>query len=164
MEQGTLVRFALIAVLLVVLASLFVWAGTIEPDPADNNYPGNDEVVPNPDQYVGQQVSVGGTVVRTEPLTVEVSEQGERVTFVVEDVNPDVSSGDQLSVFGTLQSDYSVTVINVVHRDPWEAYYMYVVSLFAGLWVLGRLVNGWTVDTTDWTIVPRTDPLITLRK
>lgn len=164
MDHGDLVRFALIAVLLVVLAGLFVWAGTIEPDPADNNFPGNDEVFADPDEYVGQQVSVGGTVVNTNPLTVETTVEGERVTFIVENANLDVSTGDQLSAFGTLQSDHTVTATNVVHREPWEAHYMYAVSFLAGLWVLARLLNRWTVDTDHWTVIPRTEPYITLRK
>ena len=155
-------RLVTITILFAILAGLFVWAGTIEPDPANNNYPENEDVFTDPDEYVGQQVSVGGTVVNTDPLTVETSVQGERVTFVVENADPNVSTRDQLSVFGTWQSDHSVTATNVVHREPWEFSYMYVVSFLAGLWVLARLVNRWTLDSTDWAIVPRTEPLITL--
>jgi len=157
-------RLVTIAILLAILAGLFVWAGTIEPDPADNNFPGNDEVFTDPDEYVGQQVSVGGTVLDTDPLTIETTVEGEQITFVVENANPDVSTGDQLSAFGTLQSTDTVTAKEVVHREPWEAHYMYAVSFLAGLWVLARLLNRWTVDTDHWTVIPRTEPYITLRK
>ena len=163
MADRVSLRFALIAVLLVVLAGLFVWAGTIEPDPADNNFPENEDVLDNPDQYLGQQVSIGGTVINTDPLTIETAFEGETVTFTIENANPEVSNGDQLTAFGTLEPDNRITAENVVHREPWEAYYMYIVSLLAGLWVLGRLVNTWTVDTDQWTVVPRTEPLFTLR-
>ena len=134
--------------------------------PENNNtlYPGNEEVFTNPDQYFGQQVSVGGTVLDTDPLTVETTIQGEQITFVVENANLDVSTGDRLSVFGTLGSADTVTAEEVVHREPWEAYYMYLVSFLAGLWVLARLLNRWTVDTDTWTVIPRTEPYTTFRK
>ena len=77
-----------------------------------------------------------------DPLTIEDEPvPGETITFVIEDADPDVAVGDQLSVFGTLQEDNHIHATNVVHRAPWEAYYMYVVSFLAGLWVLARLIN-----------------------
>ena len=160
MNADGLRRFALIAVLLVVLAGLFVWAGTIEPDPDNNNFPGETEVLDDPDQYVGQQVSISGTVVETDPLTIEISDRNQRTTVIIENANPDVSPGDHLSVFGTLQSENTVSAENTVRRASWEAYYMYVVSFLAGLWVLARLLNRWTVDPDTWSVVPRTEPYI----
>ena len=154
-------RFLFIAVLLVVLAGMFVYAGTMEPDPGDNNYPSTSDVHENPDKYLNEKVSISGTVVDTDPLTIETTHKDETKTFVIQNANSDVSTGDQLTAFGTLQETDHIHATNVVHRGPWEAYYMYVVSFLAGLWVLGRLVNGWTIDTTKMTVVPRTDPLFT---
>lgn len=158
MRSSAQSRLLAIGILLVILAGLFVWAGTIEPDPADNNYPGVSDIHETPDEYVGDRISVDGTVVDMDPLTIETTVAGDRITFVIENADPDVAAGDHLVVFGTLQPNNHVTAIDTVHREPWEAYYMYVVSFLAGLWVLARLVDGWTLDTDDWTIVPRTDP------
>lgn len=57
---------------LVCLVGLFVWAGTVSPDPALNEYPGNDGVATDPDSYAGHHVSLGATVVATDPVIVEV--------------------------------------------------------------------------------------------
>lgn len=162
-------RVGTIAVLLVVLAVLFVWAGTIEADPADGNYPGSTALVEDIDAYVGAQVSVSGTVVDTEPLTIEDEPAPEeRITLVVENADIDVSIGDTAWIHGTLQrtatdntnTNYAVDAIQTVDREPWEEQYMYVVSFLGGLLVLGRLVNGWAIDRTTWNIVPRTTTLL----
>jgi len=156
-------RFLTIAILLALLAVLFVWAGTIDPDPADNNYPDTEDIHETSDRYVGEPVSVGGTVVDTDPLTIENDPiKGEPIRFVIENADPDVTVGDTLSVFGTLQPNNHVDATTTVSRKPWEAQYMYVVSFLGGLWVLARLCNHWTVDTTTWSIVPRTNPLVTI--
>lgn len=154
-------RFLTIAILLVLLAGLFVWAGMIEPNPTHNNYPGATDIHENPDQYINEKVRVGGTVTSIDPLTIKGEPvPGETVSFVIEDATTDVSAGAHLTIFGTLQQDNHVTAINTYHRQPWELYYMYIVSFLAGLWVLARLLNRWRVDTTIWGIVPRTSPLL----
>jgi hypothetical protein len=155
-------RFLTIAILLAVLAVLFVWAGTIGPDSTDNNYPGTEDIHENPGQYVGERVTVGGTVTNTDPLTLETTIADTTLTFVIENTDHDVAVDDRLNVFGTLQADNNVDASNTVRQKPWERYYMYAVSFIAGLLVLGRLLNRWTVDTTTWSIVPRPDPLLTL--
>lgn len=156
-------KLVTVTILLTILAGLFLWAGTVEFDPADNNYPDTSDIHENPDQYVGDQVTVGGTVVDTDPLTIESEPApGKTITFVIEGGAPDVTVGDHLRAFGTLQRDNRVTATNTVHREPWEAIYMYIVSFLAGLCVLARLGNRWTIDTTTWSIVPRTDPLVTI--
>lgn len=154
-------RFAALLLLLGLLVVLFVWAGTIEADPADNNYPGTGDILENPDEYVGDRVSVSGTVIDTDPLTIEdETVPGETITFVIDGADVDPAVGDEVIVYGTLQPDNRVDAINTVHREPWEAVYMYIISFLGGLWVLARLVNGWTVDTATWSIVPRTEPLV----
>ena len=64
-------RFLAIFILLAGLAALFVWAGTVTPDPAMNNYPENDEFGSDPEAYVGKQVEIHGTVVATDPVVDE---------------------------------------------------------------------------------------------
>lgn len=154
-------RLLAVTLLLAVLAVLIVWAGTVEPDPANNNYPGSEEIYDDPDQYIGQRVSVSGTIVDTEPLTIEDEPApGKDVSLVIDGTTHDVSTGDELRVYGTLQSNDRIDSINTVHIEPWETRYLHVISFLAGLWVLARLVNRWTIDTTTWCVVPRTDPLL----
>lgn len=173
MVSTTKRRFGALTALLLGLAILFVWAGAVGPDPADNNYPGTTELQDDTEAYIDQRVSVSGTVVETDPLTIEDDPiPGERLTVVLEgpDVGTDVRVGDELRVYGLLQrpeqtgtetASYRVDVRKSIRVQPWEKQYMYLVSFLGGLLVLGRLVNYWTVETTTWSIVPRTNPLHT---
>ena len=160
--MATWQRFALIAVLLVALTGLLIWYDTVDPNPADNNFPEASDVKDNPGTYVGERVSVGGTVVETDPLTIE----DEGLTFVVENaaVDSDVEAGDRLRAHGTLDSNNHIDAKNTIHSELWESYYMYGVSVLAGLWVLGRGLNRWTIDSTNWSVVPRADPVVTLSR
>ena len=153
-------RLLAIGVLFAVLAILLVWAGTVQPDPSDNSYPDTPEIRENTDKYVGADVSVSGTIIQMDPLTIEDTVAGETVTFTVASTDAAVAVGDTLWVFGTLQADNHIQATATLTREPWEEQYMYVVSFGAGLLVLGRLINGWTVDTETWSVVPRTDSLV----
>ncbi len=160
---SAILRFVGTLLLLVALAGLLVWAGTAELASTAEGYPDTEAVTQSPDQYVGERVTIAGTVVDTEPLTIEAEPApGETRTFVVESDAGDPETGEYYRVFGTLQSADHIDAATTIDREPWELQYMYAVSFLGGLWVLGRLANGWTIDTTSWTLVPRTDPLITL--
>jgi len=156
-------RLVVIIVLLALLIGLFVLFGTTEPNPDDNNFPETEDITRNPGQYIGERVNVDGIVVETAPLTIEDEPKpGEQVTFLIHNTDQDVAIGDRVNVFGTLQPDNHIRAESTTHREPWEAQYMYIVSFLAGLSVLTRLFNQWTVDTSNWTIVPRNDSLIEL--
>ena len=153
-------RAVAIAVLLAVLGGLFVAAGTQTPNPRLHDYPGEDEVGPDPGAYVGQQVSLDGRVLGTAPLRIEVEYgTGETFTVAVTGVNRTVSSGDHLNAFGTLEAEGRLSADRVVVREPWELWYMYAVSFVGGLWVLFRTVRRWRVDADRLAVVPRDEPL-----
>lgn len=159
----TRTRIVAICTLLAVLAGLFVWAGTVQPDPANNDFPDGEDLLDDPDQYVGDRISVSGTVVATDPLTIEAEPApGRTITFVIEDVDRGPAVGDDLRVFGVLHENDRVEAIETVHREPWERHYMYVVSFLGGLVVLARLLNRWTLDADEWAVVPRETPVVTL--
>jgi hypothetical protein len=161
METDQLRRAVLGVGLLVVLAVLFVWAGTIQPDPSNHRYPDTSDIYDDPEAYIGEKVTLYGTVTQTAPLTVEGSVQsGGTLVVTVENVAADVSNGEKVWVHGTLRPNNRVEAINTVQRERREAQYMYVISFLAGLVVLGRLLNDWTLDTTDWSIVPRTNRVV----
>lgn len=156
-------RVVALVCLLAILGGLFVWAGTVGPDPTNNDFPGPTDIHENPDEYVGSLVTVSGTVTSTDPLTIETEPHpGETRTFVVENANDDAAVGDRVWAHGPLRSEGRVDTIHAVHREPWELSYMFAVSVLAGLWVLARFANRWTVDTTAWAVVPRREPLLTL--
>ena len=125
-----------------------------------NDYPGEDEVGPNPGTYVGQQVSLDGRVVGTDPLRIEVEYgTGETFAVTVTGVGRAVSAGDHLNAFGTLEAEGRMSADRVFVREPWELWYMYAVSFVGGLWVVARTVRRWRVDADRMAVVRREEPL-----
>lgn len=154
-------RFGLLVIcaLLAVLVAMFVWAGTMQPGPANNDYPTEEQLVSEPDRYVGDRVSVAGTVVGVDPLTIEATPRpGVSIRFEVTGSTADPAVGDALRVHGVLREGNRIDALAAVHREPWEAAYMYVVSFLGGALVLGRLVAHWTFDPGRLAIVPRNRP------
>ncbi|MFP8890763.1 hypothetical protein ACLI4U_13480 [Natrialbaceae archaeon A-CW2] len=156
-------------VLLAALGGLLVWYGTLPAyDSSMNDFPNEDDVAPEPDAYVDQQVVLGGHVVDTEPVTIEVTTDGSSSTFTVHNANEalrnsdqSLESGDRVTAFGTLTDTSTLEAERYSTREPWEAQYMYVVSFLGGLWVLGRFVRGWQFDRGRLAFVPRTrDPSV----
>ena len=151
-------RAGLIVLLTLLLSGSFVWYGTVDPDPANNNYPGSDEIAQDPNAYLGEHVSVGGTVVAHDPLRIEIG-YGLDGTMILQitGVDDPPPVGHTLNVFGTLTEPNVVHAKNTVSRAPWEATYMYIVSFIGGLWVLGRLLQHWRIDADTYSVVPRGD-------
>ena len=98
---GERVRLLAIVALLGCLAVMFVWAGTLSPDPSMNNYPGNSDVGPQPGAHVGQQVSIGGPVVATDPAVVAVEHPDGIHEVTLEGLDESVAEGQEVSAFGT---------------------------------------------------------------
>jgi hypothetical protein len=150
------IRLVALLVLFITLGGLLVGAGTITADPAVNNYPNEDDAVENPDTYVGDDVVYGGTVVETDPVTVEVEpENGATFYATFENVDRPLSVGDEIIAFGTLEKGHTLNVDRAVVRAPWEFSYMYAVSFIGGLWVLLRIRRYWRFDSERLAVVPR---------
>lgn len=157
---GQLGRLLVVALLVVVLASLFVWAGTLSPDPSVNHYPEEEDVMPNPTSHVGERVAIGGYVVGTDPLLIETGYSGPS-RFTLEGAanaegNADsLSMDDRVTVFGTLADESTIETERLVTQKPWKNIYMLVVSAVGGLWVVGRFLWGWRFDPATLAFVPR---------
>ena len=155
-------RLLLAIALLVVLAGAMVAYGTVDADPDDNTFPTNEEVGPDPDSYVGERVDIGGEVVSTDPVVIEVQYTNGLRTITVENataalLNTDgpIEPGDRVSAFGTLEDTTTLSAERSINRAQWEFGYMYFVSFLGGLWVLGRFVQGWRFDRQRLAFVPR---------
>lgn len=149
-------RVLAVVLLAAALAGVLVGAGAIEPDPATNTFPDEEDVASSPGDHIGQRVSVGGTVVETDPVVVRVTYGlGEYARVTVVNVEEPVAEGDSVSAFGTLTDERTVDAERTLVRAPWETWYMYGVSFLGGLWVLGRLGRHWRVDRELLALVPR---------
>jgi hypothetical protein len=150
----------LLALLLLasILCGLLVWAGTLEPDPARNEFPDEDDFAVDYTSYIGDRIKVGGTVLATNPVVIEASPDGrDPIELTLTPFNqPDsLSVGDDIVVYGTLEVDNTIAAINTTARQPWESQYMYLVSFLAGLWTLGRFIRHWRLNTESLSFTPR---------
>ncbi|WP_092734206.1 hypothetical protein [Halopenitus persicus] len=152
-----------ILVLLALLCGLLVWAGTVKPDPTENRYPETDDLLTDYDRYVGQCTQIGGTVVSTDPVIIELSNEIDTRHITVRGVHRDVTADESLVVFGRVRPNSVIDAGGVITREPWEQWYMYAVSVIGGLWVLGRLLNRWQFNRRTWTVEPRETPRVTWR-
>lgn len=159
-------RVAAITVLLAVLFALMVGFGSLSPAPALGDYPDEDALAKAPEAHVGETVQLSGAVSQTDPVAVRVQydyyADGERAAgsyrLTIRGVDTPVERGDSLQVFGTVESDGTIQAQSVVVVPPANYAYMYGISALAGLWVLARLVRGWSLDWETGALERRNQP------
>lgn len=160
MEFSRSERGILILILLTVLCSLFVLGGIDRPPaPEMGVYPGAEKIAEQPNRYQNQQVSFGAQVVSTDPVVVE-AEYGtdtgiKSIRLEITGIATTVEHGDRLQIFGVLTGPGSVRALNIVAVPQTGRWYAWVISAVAGLWVLARLFNQWTVDSRTGAVCPR---------
>jgi hypothetical protein len=166
-------RIAILCVLFAVLAVLLFWYGVpTPPDPQLGQVPTADHLATDADAYVGQPVQVTGTVVGTDPVVVETgyehwSEDRYRtgtLEITVTGLATDATPGQTLQVYGTLRDGRTIDATNSSVRSAGSRTFMYGISALAGVWVLARLVRGWTVDWDTLAIEQRPEPLAPLAR
>lgn len=157
MLESPLTRLFTIIVLLGALLGLFVWFGSLDPSPEQHAYPSEDDLAAGYDAYVGEDVSVSGKVVETDPVVLQVDHETGTTEYRLENA-PDTERGQHVTAFVRVQPDGVLKVQNTIVRDPWERIYMYVISMIAALWVLSRMLRQWQLDPTQG-IVPRAQPV-----
>ncbi|XVH32014.1 hypothetical protein ACNS7O_02195 [Haloferacaceae archaeon DSL9] len=155
-------RLAVVCVLLALLGGTTVWHGAIPPDPEQNNYPGADDVVTDREAFVDQRVSLGGEIVSTDPIVIEIDAEPHGTfevtlegTGAIDTARGDLVVGNEVRAHGTLTDADTLAVESGFVRQPWETLYMYAVSFVAGLWVLGRFLHGWRLDRATLSFSPR---------
>ncbi|MUV88820.1 hypothetical protein GJ629_02045 [Halapricum sp. CBA1109] len=157
MSRSTLLRVLSLSVLLGALFGLVVWYGTLQPAPGLGAYPDNSEFVADTEPYVGEQVTLTGTVVATDPLTVAVSDGQHTRELVVTGVSVTVESGETLRAFGTLTDRSTLRAESGFGVPPSGHYYAWTISFLAGLWVLARLVRHSRIDRGTLALAIRED-------
>ncbi|ELY37823.1 hypothetical protein [Natronorubrum tibetense] len=152
-------------ILVALLTGSLVLAGTTTGDPLEGAYPDESDVTPTPEEYVGEQVILGGFVVDTDPVVIATRASGYG-QFVLVDVNTATGNidapleiGDRVNTFGTLEDDSALVVERAITREGSEAQYMYLVSALGGLWVVWRFINHWRFDRSALAFRPRAQPL-----
>ncbi len=152
-------RGIVIIALLIILLLLFIWYGSLSPSPEKGRFPGNDELVEDYERYKGDEVEIGGEVIETDPVTIEIESGDSTIELKIEDLQEEPDKGDRLTVFGTAEDDKTVRAENEIVRPYWRYRYMYGISLFGAAWVGLRLIGGWRLDKEKFAFEPRSDPL-----
>ncbi|QKG92029.1 hypothetical protein HPS36_03865 [Halorubrum salinarum] len=143
----------------ILLVGLFVLAGAGYPTPPS---PGPDLADPDvdPSDLAGDQVETGGIVIETDPVIIEIDGDTATQTLPIENA-PDVDVGQEVIVDGTITADGTLRVNRdrAVVREPWEATYMYAISVLGALFVALRIADGWQFDLKTISFSPRDVPL-----
>lgn len=160
MGRELVLRCLLVLALVAVLFGLCVWYGSLAPAPELGAYPNEDELAMDYAHYVGGYATVTGMVVTTEPVTIDADTgTGERIRLHVVDLSVAVEAGDRLQVYGVVGQDRTIRAVNAYTVPRTGLWYTWTVSFLAGLWVLGRIIRHWRVDSTAWVFEPRARPL-----
>lgn len=150
-------RLGAATVFALTLVGLCVWFGTLGPAPAAGVYPENDAVVADPGAHVGAVVDVHGRVVATDPVTIRLTAGGERRLLEVQGVETAVEQDDVLAVYGRLETPTTVRARATVATGAGPYVRTRLLSLVAGLAVVGLGARYWTVDVDELALVRRDD-------
>jgi len=120
-------RLLALLVLAGILCGLLLWAGTLGPNPDRNAFADEDAFAVDYDAYVGERIEFGGTVLATDPVVVEATaDSGRSLELTLRSLKEtdSISPGDEITFYGVLEIDNTVTVIDTTVRQPWESAYI----------------------------------------
>ncbi len=150
-------RLAVVIILIVILISLFVWYGSLQPDPDVHRYPGDEHLIKNRHEYVGDEVEVGGKVVSTSPLMIEIEYGDESRELYITGVDEELNKNDRVTVFGTLEDENTIAASEIIAKPYINYVYMYAVSVVAATWILFRIRGQFRWDKENWIFIKRED-------
>lgn len=148
-------KFPIIMILILILVSMFIYYGSLEPEPSKGNYPGTEQLFEDYDTHVGQTVEVTGDVVKTDPITIEIEHLDEEMELEVTNTNIEADKGDKLQVYGTLRDNRSIQAENVVKIPLINYVYMYAISAVAATWISYRIVTRWRWNGEEFRVEKR---------
>lgn len=163
-------RLAVLIILIALLAGHLIWFNTVGPNPAMGDYPGGGHLAADYEQYIGERVVVNGEVVDTNPVLVRYGPADDPKLFLtVTELSIQPERGDPISIFGIVRPDHTIEAINVVIHDrrglsEYGLSHTWAVSFLAGIWVLGRILNHWRLNTHDLTLRPRAETWLETRR
>lgn len=158
------IRFLVIVSLIVILVSMFIWFGSLEPEPKKGDYPGSEQLFEDYDDHVGEKVEVTGDVVNTDPLTIEIERLEKEMRLEITDADISADKGDKLQVFGVLQEDHTIQAENAVRQPLVNYIYMYIISTVAAIWISIRIITRWRWNGEKHRVEERDEPLSIIQK
>jgi hypothetical protein len=146
MFESSPARWTVIMVVGFLLVGILIGYATIQPAPELGDYADTDDVISAKSTYVGDKISVSGTVVSTNPIQVRLTTpSGLSHTLTVEGVDQIPTQGDRLRVHGRLADEDTVVALATTTKQENAYVRVRVLSGVAGLWVLYRLLQDWEI-------------------
>lgn len=139
-------RLLLVAILLVGQCMLFPLYAQQPVNSEVWVLPGTEDFIEDPNRFLGNRVVSEGFVQTTDPMVIEATADGARYAVTLERNDFSSSIGDKVRVYGELTGPRTIRVLNGFAVPPGGLWYTWIVSLLAGIWVLGRLIRHWRVD------------------
>jgi hypothetical protein len=152
--------------LLCVVVGLAVRFGHLQatPDPATKHFPGGAALAADYSALIGSQVELYGSVVATDPVVVEGTYGGRKLTVTVASVQTNPNVGEYLHVFGVVEPGGTVRAIDTVVYPATGITLTYALSALAGLWTMVRFINRWQFSFADASFSPRSSSRISVPK
>jgi len=142
-------RIAAVIFLLVTLFGLAIWFGSLSPAPAVGDYPDQEQLGTAYNQYLGDRITVAGTVLTTDPVVIAATyNTGDVIELRITNLDIDAEPGHTLRVYGIVRPDRHVEALSAVAVAPTGLWYTWTVSFLAGLWALARIIRHWKVSRT----------------
>ncbi len=151
-------RLAVVIILTVLLISLFVWYGSLKPEPDVHRYPRAEDLIKDEEKYVGQEVEVGGRVVSTTPLIIEIEHGDDTRELYITGADEEPNKNDRVTVFGTLEDENTIAASEIIVKPFINYFYMYAVSVVAALWILFRISRQFRWDGEGKIFMKREGP------
>lgn len=148
-----------ILILVLILFTLFVWHGSLEPDPEKGDYPRAEHLIKDYDRYVGDRAEIGGEVIDEDPIRIEIEHGDEKKILKITGTDKQVNRGNRLSVYGTVKEDNTIEAANTVVTPFFNYIYMYVISLVGASWISLRIVKQWRWNGERSCLERREEPL-----
>lgn len=149
MSRDSKYRFITIIIFILLLFPLFVYHGSLEPNPEKRIYSGEEELIENYQRYVGRNTKVTGEVVNTTPVKIEIEYGDKTKVLKVKKIDHEVSEGDRISVYGIVRKERTISAINTIVVPPIFYTYMYAVSLIGVSWIVIRIASQWRWNGTE---------------
>lgn len=164
-RQSIVIRLVVLIILIALLAGNLHWYYISGPNPAMGHYPtGGHQLNADYDRYIGERFILDGEVVDTDPVVVRYGPADDPGLLTVTGLSTQPERGDRLRIFGIVRPNHTIEAINVVNLSQRRSWYVESVSLLAGIWVLGRILNHWRLDTHDLTLRPRAETWLEARR
>jgi len=93
--------------------------------------PDNEEVILSGSDYVGEEVSLIGTVIDSDKMLITIKEGGIKKDVEITGFSEDVSEGDILEVLGIMVDENKINADKVIVYEKMSYIFIFVRSIFA---------------------------------